>query len=64
MRTVRTGFMLLEIVVAVGLLVLGLAVIGAQIQDAAMLSREGGETEQLARVTAALSAPRQSHSLF
>jgi len=49
MRSLRIhhGFMLLEVVVAVGLLVLGMAVIGAQIQSSLLLTHE---TDRLARV--------------
>jgi type II secretory pathway pseudopilin PulG len=44
----NSGFMLLEIVVAVGLLILGMAVIGIQVQSSAERARK---TDQTARVT-------------
>jgi uncharacterized membrane protein YgcG len=47
-RARQVGFILLEVVVAVGLLVLGMAVIGAQIQTSAVRARE---TDRQARVT-------------
>jgi hypothetical protein len=46
-RTRQPGFMLLEVLVAIGLLVLGMAVIGGQVQTAADLTRE---TDHLARL--------------
>ncbi|MCB9850579.1 MAG: hypothetical protein H6817_07725 [Phycisphaerales bacterium] len=46
-RLRQPGFMLLEIVIAVGLLVLGLAVIGGQLQTASDMTRE---TDHVARI--------------
>jgi hypothetical protein len=46
-QTRQPGFMLLEVLVAIGLLVLGMAVIGGQVQTAADLTRE---TDHLARL--------------